>query len=237
MTALPAGARAPRYAPAREAASTRARGRRAAAAARSRRPTSRSRSRSARSPGRSRLVVCLVSTSPIACSLPDDARTMVVVPDAADERRRRWRRCSSTSRCSRSATSIRASISRSSATSPTPMSRELPAIAAILAAARAGHRATSIGGSAPNTRIGFFCFIAPAAGTRGNTRGWGGSASAARSRNSTGCCEAPPTRASPSRSASWPILPSVRYCITLDTDTRLPRDAAKAARSASSRIR
>src|SRR6202035_2614632 len=24
------------------------------------------------------------------------------------------------------------------------------------------------------------------------------------------------------------ILPSVRYCITLDTDTRLPRDAAKA---------
>ena len=33
------------------------------------------------------------------------------------------------------------------------------------------------------------------------------------------------------------ILPSVRYCITLDTDTRLPRDAAKAARSASSRIR
>ena len=33
------------------------------------------------------------------------------------------------------------------------------------------------------------------------------------------------------------ILPSVRYCITLDTDTRLPRDAAKGRSSASSRIR
>ena len=33
------------------------------------------------------------------------------------------------------------------------------------------------------------------------------------------------------------VLPSVRYCITLDSDTRLPRDAARSASSASSRIR
>ena len=57
--------------------------------------------------------------------------------------------------------------------------------------------------------------------------GWAGSASAARSRSSTACCAAPPTRASRCRSATCAILPSVRYCLTLDTDTRLPRDAAR----------
>ena len=30
-------------------------------------------------------------------------------------------------------------------------------------------------------------------------------------------------------SATSAILPQVRYCITLDSDTRLPRDAARAA--------
>ena len=35
------------------------------------------------------------------------------------------------------------------------------------------------------------------------------------------------TRRSRRRSASWTCCRSVRYCITLDTDTRLPRDAAK----------
>ena len=60
-----------------------------------------------------------------------------------------------------------------------------------------------------------------------STPGWAGSASAARSRSSTACCAAPPTRASPPRSATLDVLPSVRYCITLDSDTRLPRDAAR----------
>ena len=45
----------------------------------------------------------------------------------------------------------------------------------------------SIDGSAPTTRIASFCFIARGAGMRGNTRGWDGSANAARSRSSTGC--------------------------------------------------
>ena len=107
--------------------------------------------------------------------------------DAADERRRRWRRCWSTSRCSRSATSIRASISRSSATSPTPMRSDLPERRGRFSPPRAPASRISIGGSAPSTPTASFCSIARGAGTRGSTRGWDGSASAARSRNSTAC--------------------------------------------------
>ena len=66
-------------------------------------------------------------------------------------------------------------------------------------------------------------------GTRASRCGWDGSASAARSRSSTVCCAAPPTPASSCRSASSPSCPSIRYCITLDSDTRLPRDAAQRA--------
>ena len=66
-------------------------------------------------------------------------------------------------------------------------SRELPGDAADSRRRARGHRDASIDGSAPNTRIASFCFIARGAGMPGNTRGWGGSANAARSRNSTGC--------------------------------------------------
>ena len=52
---------------------------------------------------------------------------------------------------------------------------------------RARASRSSIGGSAPATPIASSCFIARGAGTRANTRGWDGSASAARSKSSTGC--------------------------------------------------
>ena len=69
--------------------------------------------------------------------------------------------------------------------------------------------------------------IARASGTSRKGSGWDGSASAARSRSSTGCCAAPPTPASSSRSATLASCRRVRYCITLDSDTRLPRDTAR----------
>ena len=104
-------------------------------------------------------------------------------------------------------------------------------------AGRRGHpraRARGHRGAQPQVRrrarpTASSCSTATGSGTRASTRGWAGSASAARSRSSTGCCAAPPTPASRRRSATSTLLPSVRYCITLDSDTRLPRDAAQAA--------
>ena len=75
--------------------------------------------------------------------------------------------------------------------------------------------------------IGSFCSTAPANGTNRKACGWGGSASGARSRNSTVCCAARPTRVSSVHVGDLAILPQVRYCITLDSDTRLPRDVAR----------
>ena len=133
----------------------------------------RDRARAARrSPGRSRRAGCRASTSPsgVPGRRPHDGRRA----DAADERRRRWRRCSSTSRCSRSATSIRASTSRSSATSPTPTRASCPATRRSSRAARAGiERAQSA--LRPGARaIASSCFIASGAGTRASSAwmGW-----------------------------------------------------------------
>ena len=92
---------------------------------------------------------------------------------------------------------------------------------------RAKAFSTSICDSARATPIASSCSIASAAGIRASASGWAGSASAARSTSSTGCCAAPTTRRSRRRSATWTCCRSVRYCITLDTDTLLPRDAAK----------
>ncbi len=69
---------------------------------------------------------------------------------------------------------------------------------------------------------------ASGSGTRARAPGWAGSASAASSRSSTACCAGRPTPASACVVGDPAVLPGVRYCITLDSDTRLPRDAAKA---------
>ena len=90
---------------------------------------------------------------------------------------------------------------------------------------RASRRSTS--SSAGATPIASSSFIAIGNGTPASTRGSAGSGSAERSKSSTACCGAPPTPASRPRSAQLDVLPSVRYCLTLDSDTRLPRDAAK----------
>ena len=67
----------------------------------------------------------------------------------------------------------------------------------------------------------------PAVERRASRRGSAGSASAARSRSSTGCCAAPTDTSFSTQVGELDVLPSIRYCITLDSDTRLPRDAAK----------
>ena len=70
--------------------------------------------------------------------------------------------------------------------------------------------------------------IAAASSMRARTGGWDGSASAASCTNSTACCAAPPTR--PSSAATVrrpPCRTDVRYVITLDADTRLPRDTVR----------
>ena len=148
-------------------------------------------------------------------------------PDDPRQRRTRRRTRWPTSRCRRSATSTRTSTSPSSATSGTPPPNHCAADDAILAAAARGVDAL-------NARHGqgggdrFFLFH--------RTRQWNeqrrpldgmGAQARARSKSSTACCAARPTRASPPTSATSRSCRTVRYCITLDSDTRLPRDAAR----------
>ena len=94
----------------------------------------------------------------------------------------------------------------------------------------------SICGSGRATPIASSCFIASAAGIRASASGWAGSASAARSRSSTGCCAAPTTRRSRRRSA---ISTCCRACATASrsTPTRVCRATPRSRSSASSRIR
>jgi hypothetical protein len=93
------------------------------------------------------------------------------------------------------------STSRCSATSRTPPARRMPQDAEILEAARAGiARSTPSTATAAGDR--FFLFHRLRQWNAREGLWMGGSASAARSRSSTGCCAAPPTRASPSRSAT-----------------------------------
>ncbi len=74
----------------------------------------------------------------------------------------------------------------------------------------------------------FFLFHRSASVERAaKASGWDGSASAAKSRSSTACCVVRPIPASSFHVGDLAVLPSVRYCITLDSDTRLPRDVAR----------
>ena len=66
-----------------------------------------------------------------------------------------------------------------------------------------------------------------ASGTRRKASSWAGSASGGRSRSSTACCAAPTDTSFSVKVGDLSILPSVRYVLTLDADTRLPRDAAR----------
>ena len=102
-----------------------------------------------------------------------------------------------------------------------------PQDAEILEAARARHRRAQRQARRRRRRTASSCSTACGSGTRAKACGWGGSASAARSRSSTGCCAAPPTPASPCRSAICRSCRDVKYCITLDSDTRLPRGVAR----------
>ena len=78
------------------------------------------------------------------------------------------------------------------------------------------------GAAAPSTS-----FTACASGMPARDPGSAGNGSAASSRSSTGCFAAPATPASPPTSATPELLAGVRYVITLDSDTRLPRNAAR----------
>ena len=100
--------------------------------------------------------------------------------------------------------------------------------------ARASRRSTTSTGAGHGGDARHLLPLPPAAPLerRASASGWATSASAASSRTSTRCCAARRRRGRalrlrrrrPSRR-----LPAVRYVITLDTDTQLPRDAARAA--------
>ena len=79
--------------------------------------------------------------------------------------------------------------------------RERPDDAAILTAAREGLAALSQPLRSGTRAIASFSSIATVCGIRANACGWGGNASAARSRNSTRSCAARRTRATSCRSA------------------------------------
>ncbi len=163
----------------------------------------------------------------LEAACPDDGRTMVDRPDHAHQRARRRRagraHRGAGARQPRSAHPLRhpqrlRRHDRRATRPATPRCSNAPAPASRRSNAKYRRRARRPLLPLPPRR---------ASGTQASRRGWAGSASAARSRSSTACCAAPPTPASRPRSASLDVLPSVRYCITLDSDTRLPRDAAR----------
>ena len=161
--------------------------------------------------------------------VPASARTMVIVPTILDsvERVARSDRAprGAGARQPRPAHPLR-HPQRLSATRRPRRCRATPRFSA---AARAGIDALNAK-HADGRRRPLLPVPSPAAMERAaKACGWDGSASAARSRSSTACCAAPPTPASPCTVGDLSILPQVRYCITLDSDTRLPRDAARAA--------
>jgi cyclic beta-1,2-glucan synthetase len=102
--------------------------------------------------------------------------------------------------------------------------REMPEDEAILQAARAGIAAL-------NARFGegharrFYLFHRVRQWNPGEALGWAGSASAVEEFNRLLRGAADTSYSIQIGAAD--ILPTIRYCITLDADTRLPRDAAK----------
>ena len=82
----------------------------------------------------------------------------------------------------------------------------------------------STGGTPATAPSSSSCSIAAGCGTRRRAAGWAGSGSAASSRSSTGCSGATPARAIRSCSSDPSRLPRVRFVVTLDADTQMPRD-------------
>ena len=73
----------------------------------------------------------------------------------------------------------------------------------------------------------FSSSIARGAGTREKAFGWATNGSAANSRSSTPCSAAACAECFSEIVGETAILPSIKYVITLDTDTQLPRDSAR----------
>ena len=102
-----------------------------------------------------------------------------------------------------------------------------PQDAEILEAARAGIAALNAKHDDGEPAIGSSSFTGCGSGTRARACGWAGSASAARSRSSTGSCAAPPTRALPWRSATCRCCPTSGTA-SRSTATRACREAWRA---------
>jgi cyclic beta-1,2-glucan synthetase len=79
----------------------------------------------------------------------------------------------------------------------------------------------------PPDQTSFSCFTARAAGTPGKACGWVTNASGESSWSSTPCCAAGARDCFSEIVGETAILPLIKYVITLDTDTQLPRDAAR----------
>ena len=97
-----------------------------------------------------------------------------------------------------------------------------------LALRRAATASRSSNAQVPQRASASSCSIARAAGIPASAAGWATSASAASSRELNALLRGGARRiASRSSSATTAVLRDVKYVITLDTDTQLPRDAAR----------
>ena len=126
--------------------------------------------------------------------IPDSARTMVIIPTILDSAA--WARISpTTSRCRRSATSIRTSTSAILSDFKDAETETLPHDDEILAAAADAIRALNAkyADGGPDR---FFLFHRSRQWNAQEGSGWGGSASGARSKSSTACSVAAPIQVS-----------------------------------------
>ena len=73
----------------------------------------------------------------------------------------------------------------------------------------------------------FISFTGDDSGTPVKTSGWVGNENAASSKSSIACCAAHRDTSFVVRTADDALLSSIRYVITLDSDTQLPRDVAR----------
>ena len=125
--------------------------------------------------------------------IPDSARTMVIIPTILDSAA--WARISpTTSRCRRSATSIRTSTLRSSVISRTPRPKRCRTTTRFLPPPPTrSARSTRYADGGPDR---FFLFHRSRQWNAQEGSGWGGSASGARSKSSTACSVAAPIQVS-----------------------------------------
>ena len=148
-------------------------------------------------------------------------------PDHADQRARRGHARSTTSKCSRWATSIRASTSPSSATSPTRRRADAPG------RRRDPRPRARRASQALNARFGaehadrFFLFHRDRQWNVGEHAWIGWERKRGKIEEFNRLLRGATDTSFSTQVGELDVLPSIRYCITLDSDTRLPRDAAK----------